>query len=158
MKKFILLAIVALSATSAFAANRFLGTMVVGDRDRGDGVRINSCDGRRDDRLRSITLVVRGDGLNLRQLIVQLEDYTGRPTRMGVGQVRPGFYPAGSRITLDMPGMSRCVQDIRIVGDSIGGGDNRRPGRGGRPGRGNGGFGRPTPVDVYGDIVYSYGF
>lgn len=155
MKKLILLAIVALSATSAFAANRYLGTMVVGDRDRGDGVRINSCDGYRDERLRSITLVVRGDGLNLRQLIVQLEDFTGRPTRMGVGQVRPGFYPAGSRITLDMPGQSRCVQDIRIVGDSIGGGDNRRPGRGGR--RDRGGFGRPTPVDVYGDISY-WGF
>ncbi len=151
MKKLILIAILAMSATSAFAANRFLGTMVVGDRDRGDGVRINSCQGPRDERLRSITLVVRGDGLNLRQLIVQLEDRAGRPTRMGVGQVRPGFYRAGTRITLDMPGNSRCVQDIRIVGDSIGGGDDRRPGRGGRPGRGTG-FGRPTPVDVYGDI------
>jgi len=150
MKKLILLASLILSVSSAFAATRFLGTLVVGDRDRGDGVRINSCEGPRDQRLRSITFVVRGDGLNLRQLVVRFEDFTGRPTNMGVGQVRPGIYPAGSRITLDMPGNSRCVQDIRIVGDSVGGGDNRRPGRPGRPGRG--GFGRPTPVDVYGDI------
>ena len=157
MKKLILLASLLLAATQAMAVERYLGTTVIGDVSRGGGVSVNSCEGPRDQELRSITLVVRNEALNLRQVLVRLEDRSGRPGGFVVAQVYPGIYRAGQRIRVDLPGYSRCVQNVRIVGDSLDPNDGyRRPGRGGRRGPGPIGRTRPTQVDIYGDIVIPY--
>ena len=185
MKKLMLFAVLALSVSSVFAAERFLGTVILADRDFGDAIRVNSCEGPRDQRLRSLTLHVRHDGLDLRDVLVRMEDPTGRPGVLRSVPVRRGIYPVGARIYVDLTGpmgYARCVEAIQILGDSVGGGDEygrpgpyrpgpiiigpRGPRRGPhtpggiiirRPGPGMG-HRQPTVVDVYGDILTPYGY
>ena len=159
MKKLLLLTALIVSATSTFAMDRFLGSAYLMDRDFGDFVIVDSCRGPRDQRIDSLTLVVRGDGLDLRGVNVRLEDRTGRRAGSVRLNVRPGIYRQGSRIRVDIPG-ARCIDSIQIVGDSLGGGDDRmgrgrRDDRWGRDGRrGNRGdrYSQPTVIDIYGDV------
>lgn len=160
MKNFLLITALLVSATSTFAMDRFLGSAYLQNRDFGDFVHVDSCRGPRDQRIDSLTLVVRGDGLDLRGINVRLEDRAGRRAGSVRLNVRPGIYRQGSRIRLDIPG-ARCIDSIQILGDSLGGGDDRmgrgrRNGRRGddRWGRGNRGgrHSQPTVIDIYGDV------
>lgn len=159
MKKLLLVTALIVSASSTFAMERLLGSAYLQDHDRGDFVQVDSCRGPRDQRVDSLTLVVRGDGVDLRGVNVRLEDRAGRRNGAMRLNVRPGRYVRGSRIRVDIPG-ARCVDSIQILGDSLGGGDDymgrgrrgdRRDDRWGRGGR-NGRHSQPTVIDIYGDV------
>lgn len=156
MKKLMLITALLVSATSTFAMERFLGSAYLQNRDRGDFVQVDSCRGPRDQRISSLTLVVRGDGLDLRGVNVRLEDRTGRSTGSLRLNVRPGIYTRGSRIPVKFPSV-HCIDSIQIIGDSLGGGDDRmgrgrRDDRWGRDGRRGDRHSQPTVIDIYGDV------
>jgi len=152
MKKILLVATLALSASSAFAIERYLGTVRISNNDRGDTVQVNSCDGYRSRGVDFLTLIVRADALNLRQIIIRKTDSYGRPSGMTVAKVQPGVYQPGERIFVSFPGPT-CIDDIRIVADSVGGREGgRRPHDRRDRNRNERGHSKPTTVDVYGEI------
>ncbi len=154
--KLILIIALMITTTSAFAVERLLGRTVLDDRTRGETVNINTCNGPRDQKLRSLTLRIRGDGVDLRRVNAIIEDISGRSTPLGLN-IRPGIYRGNSILTVQLPRSLRCMRSVQIIGDSLGGGDDRRIGRGtSRGGRGRGPVRHTVPsiVEIWGDVRF----